>query len=473
MKKLFVILLAALLLVSFISCEKDTSDKMQEKIEQEEPTPAEPTETTTVNVPLPVFGDASSSGRGLKTMPVDYFEGDHQLACAVMTIMPTMTNLEAAEINISGTSLKNVKASFTVFGFDVELVTASSHINKDGIYLQYRLLYEGTNVGFCDYYYNIEKKTFSYRQSVFCTFAAFPDNEILNIEYIDIPVENALEPVFRVGQLTEEGVLDDDAFVDNIWINTPSPTKAELTYNRAFITLNEVKENDGLYTMYAFKQPDNSFKMGPVEYDGEFAVFKTVLAKYLDNDDKFIIDTDKERTKADFELMKEIYPLVYKNGQSIADHHSTVKGYTSYADFVADSFREQTEVIKNYSKSSLSRTTTGQTNPVIYRYNGKKSTGAATSRTPKNNATGISVGLTFTALNGNKGEEYSEDKGYTLLGFKDFFGDYNSKENSVTVADFTTEKFLKACGIDNEAYIKAFIEYQNAPTATGRIKINL
>ena len=469
MKKLFVILLAALLLVSFISCEKDTSDKMQEKIEQEEPTPAEPTETTTVNVPLPVFGDASSSGRGLKTMPVDYFEGDHQLACAVMTIMPTMTNLEAAEINISGTSLKNVKASFTVFGFDIELVADSSHINNDGVYLQYKVLYEGTNVGFYDYYYNIEKKTFSYRQSVICTFEAFPDNEILNIEYIDIPIANVLEPVFKVGQLTKDGELEDNAVGDNIWFNTKFPSASKLLYRRAFVTMNEVKDNDGHYTTYSFKHVDRSTQLGPVDYSGDFEAFKTVLAKYLDNDDTFIIDTDEERTKADFELMKEIYPLVYKNGQSIADHHSTVKGYTSYEDFVADSFREQTEVITTNIKDS-----THETSPVIYTYNGKNSVGASTSRTPRNKSTSILTKSQFTALNGSQPDQsqYSDDA-YIQLGFKDYFGEYDSENKTVTVSDFTTEKFLKACGIDNEDYIKAFIKYQNDPTATGRIKINL
>ena len=443
MKKLFVILLAALLLVSFISCEKDTSDKMQEKIEQEEPTPAEPTETTTVNVPLPVFGDASSSGRGLKTMPVDYFEGDHYLACAVMTLMPTMTNLEAVEINISGTNLKNVKASFTVFGFDIELVADSSHINKDGVYLQYRILYNGSNVGFCDYYYNIEKKTFSYRQSVICTFEKIAgmevyDNEILNMEYIDIPVENPLKPIFKVGQMTETGTLEDNAFVDNIWLNTAIPDlETKLKYMRAFITLNEVKGDDGLYTMYAFKQPDIAYKMDAVEYKGEFEAFKTVLEKYLDED--LFINTDEERTKADFELMKEIYPLVYKNGQSIGDHHSTVKGYTSYDDFVADSFREQTDLIESKIESYIYKLS-----PVIYTYNGKNSTGATVT--------------VIKSLYGSSGE-YSDNE-YTRLGFNDYFGEYDSKKDTVTISDFIVEKFLKACGIDNETYINKIVAQQ-------------
>ena len=412
---------------------------------------------SSVSVPLPVFGGTSSE-RGLKEMPVEYFEDNHLLACTVMTIMPTMTNLEAVEINISGTSLKNVKTSFNVFGFDIELVTESSHINGDGVYLQYRILYNGSNVGFCDYYYNIEKKTFSYRQSVFCTFdvAGYTENQILNMEYIDIPIENPLEPVFKVGQLTTDGVLDDNALIDNIWFNTHTPWKAKFLYRRAFITLNEVRGDDGLYTMYAFKQPDNSSEAGPVDFSGEFEVFRTVLAKYLDDDETFIIDTDAERNKADFELMKEIYPLVYRNGQSIADHHSTVKGYTSYEDFVADSFREQTARVTGELHTSLNNVPS----PVIYTYNGKKSTGASTVKTPAGGAD-IIYGPSFTSLNGARGDEYSGDKGYTLLGFRNYFGEYDSEGNTVTVSDFTAGKFLKACGIDNEDYIKAFIEFQN------------
>ena len=418
-------------------------------------------EQNSVSVPLPVFGDTSSE-RGIKAMPVDCFEGDMWLSCTVMTVMPTMTNLEAVEINISGTSLENVKTSFTVFGFDIELVADSSHINRDGVYLQYRILYEGSNVGFCDYYYNIEKKTFSYRQSVFCTLGRIGnldirDNEIISIEYTDIPVENALEPVFKVGQLTEDGVLDDDAFVDNIWLDTPSEQKSDFQYRRAFITMYEVKGDDGLYTMYAFKQMDNSFKMGPGEYSGELAKIKTtVLPKYLDNDDKLIIDTDEERKKADFELMKEIYPFVYKNGQSIADHHSTIKGYTSYDEFVDDSFREQTDVIRN----GVRKSTHDAPRAVIYTYNGNDSKGASVARCRRDRigTESTNPGYAFSDL--NKEGDYSDNL-YNLLGFKDYFGEYDSEGNTVTVSDFTAGKFLKACGIDNEDYIKAFIEFQN------------
>ena len=443
MKKAIRLVAAALtIMLLFSSCEfsvnsaqtEDSTDKSSE---------TSSSESTSVNVPLPVFGDASSSGRGLKTMPVDYFEGDHFLACAVMTLMPTMTNLEAVEINISGTSLENIKTSFTAFGFDIELVADSSHINKDGVYLQYRILYNGSNVGFCDYYYNIEKKTFSYRQSVICTFEKIAgmevyDNEILNMEYIDIPVENPLKPVFKVGQMTEAGTLGDDAFVDNIWLNTPIPDlEAKLKYMRAFITLNEVKGDDGLYTMYAFKQPDIAYKMDAVEYKGEFEAFKTVLEKYLDED--LFINTDEERNRADFELMKEIYPLVYKNGQSIADHHSTVKGYTSYDDFVADSFREQTNLIESKIESYIYKLS-----PVIYTYNGKNSTGATVT--------------VIKSLYGSSGE-YSDNE-YTRLGFNDYFGEYDSKKDTVTISDFIVEKFLKACGIDNETYINKIVAQQ-------------
>ncbi len=412
-------------------------------------------QSSSVSVPLPVFGD-SSAERGLKTMPVEYFEGDIWLACSTMTLMPTMTNLEAVEINISGTSLRNVKTSFTAFGFDVELVADSSHINRDGVYLQYKILYEGSNVGFCDYYYNIEKKTFSYRQSVCCTFEAFPDNEILNIEYIDIPIENPLEPVFKVGQLTEEGVLDDDALIDNMWFNTQTPSVSQLLYRRAFITLSEIKGDDGLYTMYAFKQPDNSFEMGPTDYSGELEVFKTVLAKYLDNNETFIIDTDAERTRADFEFMKEIYPLVYEKGKSIADHHSTIKGYESYDEFVADSFREQTDVIE----TGVRRSTNDVPRAVVYTYNGKNSTGASVARCRRDRI-GMESTIQGSAFSNLNNEGAYSDNLYNLLGFRDYFGKYDSSGNTVKVSDFTAAKLLKACGIDNEDYIRAFIEYQN------------
>ena len=432
----------------------------------------------TVLVPIPIFGETSADGRGLKTMPVEYFEDDLWLSCTVMTIMPTLTNLQAVEVSLSGNELKNIEANYTIFGFDIELADEYSHINSDGVYLSYKILYEDAIVGFCDYYYNIGKKVFSYRQSVCCTFNSFPDNEILNIEYTDIPIENVLEPVFEVGQLTDEGILASDAFVDNVIFttyNTQSPTKSLFAFKRSFITMNEVRENDGLYTMYAFKQPDNSFETDWCEYEGELKAVKDVLVKYAGDD--AIFNTDAERTSADFSMMKEIYPLIYENGESLSAHHSTKKGYTSYEEFKADSFLQQINMIKEKLQNKCDDTP----RPVVYTYNGTNSKGATTTRTLRGEETALSTfGPRFRSgligVGDRKISEYS-DEYYKKTGFEDYYGKYDSENETVTIYDFTARKHLKACGIEDEDYIDAFIEATKDETAetvyTERIKVKM
>ncbi len=442
MKKLLNIALLILLIMSlFTSC--DSSQSSEGMI-----------------VPLPVFGESSSS-KGLNSMPVEYFENDHYLACAVMTVLPTMTNLQAVEVELTGNSFKNVALESTIFGFKVKFLPEYSHVNKDGVYLQYSILYEDTVVGFCDYYYNINTKKFSYRQSAFCTFVGLNDNEILSMEYIDIPIDNVLEPVFKVGQLVTEGeskgMLAEDAYVDSFQFNTTgsSPQK-KYFYIRSHITLNEVKESSGLYTMYAFKQPDNTFIKtidfeSTDDYSDELKNFitnvKAVVYEYQAEDSKdYLINTPEERKNANFDMMKKLYPLLYKKGQSIADHHSTIKGYTSYDEFISDSFKEQCNAISN----AVYRCSDNSPNPVIYTYNGTNSKGAATFRFYRNNKTKI-AGNVFTNIN--------TPEAYTQLGFADYFGTYDNTSSSV--CNFTIEKFLKACGIENEAYINAFITAEN------------
>ena len=441
MKKLRYLILAAMVLMLVLpSCE--ISGK----------------EENTVTVPLPVFGEKGTSGeRGLLTMPTAYFQGDHWLSCAVMTVMPTMTNLQAGEISLEGSTFKNIETNYTVFGFDVKLAVEYSHINSDGVYLSYEIMYGDSVVGFCDYYYNIKEKKFSYRQSVSCTFRDVPDNEMLNMEFIDIPIENVLQPIFKTGQLTDDGVLASDAFVDNVPISTMR-NQPKWSFSRAYITMNEVKGENGLYTMYAFKQRDNSFKTGENDYvDGE--ELTNIVKSYIGDD--LLISSDEERKKADFSLLKKLYPIFYTNGQSIADHHSTTKGYSSYEEFKNDSFSSVLNLVEEKKTGKVE----DAPKPVVYTYNGKSSYGASTQKTYEGDTPTLTSshgnlffnGLTDTNALDNrfKGDYYNK------LGFNRYYGEYDSNGNTVTIYDFTAEKHLKACGITDADYIKAFINAEN------------
>ncbi len=432
MKKILISLLIVMSLLSVVSCNPDK------------------TSSDTYDIPLPVFGEADSSGRGLMEMPTAYFEGDHFLSCSVMTTMPTMTNLEAKRISLSKSSLGTIDANYTVFGFKIKLEEDYSRINDDGVYLQYSIWDDDSVVGFCDYYYNIKKRTFSYRQSVACSFdesinnIPITDNEVLNLEYIDVPVENALVPEFSVGQLTDDGVLDDNAFVDQISFREDKIGDQKWVYERGYITANEVKEGR-YYTIYSMKQPDHYLITDSTSYE-EFPALKNLVYSKIYDENKKII-----RKNINIDFMLELYPLFYENGESIRDHHSTVKGYESYEEFTGDSFSSLTDPIK--SKSGDSEKLPNAPRPTIYTYKGTASTGASTNR---NSMIGKGKTSFFSCLYVPDEDKYNDER-YKELGFEQYLGTYN-KDAGYDIREYTIRKFLEKCGIKNESYIKAFIE---------------
>ncbi len=203
--KRFLIAVLTVLMLCFVSCTQDSvgggSSSPEESGVNENP--------SVVTVPVPVFGEkfdgGSSGSKGLVSMPLDYFNNDHYFACDVMTILPTMTNLMATKVYLGtdGSIKSGLSLYFKIYGFVLRLQEWNSRFNGDGIYLAYDIMYENSVVGFVNYYYNIKKQSFSYRQSVLCTFdlsvlrEGMTNNLILNLEYSDIPIENPLSPEFK------------------------------------------------------------------------------------------------------------------------------------------------------------------------------------------------------------------------------------------------------------------------------------
>lgn len=464
MKKILMSLIIAMSLFSVISCnpDKSSSDTYDNS------------SSDTYDIPFPVFGDAGSAPtRGLMEMPIAYFEGDQGLACAVMTVMPTMTNLEAQQIELSMSAFGKIEAIYTVFGFTMRLEKDYSRINKDGVYLQYSIWNnknDETAVGFCDYYYSIKNKTFSYRQSVACSFELpisdtikVQDNEVLNLEYIDVPIENPLVPVFSVGQLTEEGVLDDNAFVDQFSFREWESGPHKWVFERGYITAKEVNE-DGYYTLYSMKQPDHYLITDYKDYENDLN--DLVCSKIYDSDKKII------RENININFMLELYPFIYENGESIAAHHSQVKGYESYEEFKEDSFSSLKEMVKSASEASVNNTIVkpNTPRPTIYTYKGTESIGASTWRdsTSTNNTKDL-----FSELYGSDSDK-NNDENYKNLGFNKYLGEYSEDEES-DIREFAIRRFLEKCGIKNESYIESFIEKEtycedNKQKLTERIK---
>lgn len=456
MKKIFLFALIVLSLLMFVSCEPENSSAGGENEDETD------TDVKDIVVPLPVFGDVDNDSRGLLKLPDEYFKiagnssGDFMFASAVMTTMPTMTNLQKGTVSTSG--LDGVETDYTVFGFKIKLNKDYSKVNSDGIYLQYTI-YEGEDaVGFCDYYYNTETKCFTYRQSVAFTALyelsyGYKDyeNRMINLEYNDVYVEDIENPTFKVGQLKDEGLLklDDNAFVDTLNFSVlPQENAAECKFERLFVTANQKKEG-GAITMYSFKQLDTAVLSERIDIS-KFEDFAKIL-KSLGIDD-YKVNTEEERKKIDQTFLNKVYPLVYARGESIADHHTSIKGYDNYKDFTADSLRERKQEFTTIFGQAGEGSYPEAPCPTIYTYKGTDSTGASTCNLYVGNHT-----MHFHNLIVSGDTTEKKDDNYEKFGFKSYLGEYSSTEED-DIETFTIKKFLKACGIDNEEYITTFIE---------------
>ncbi len=455
MKKIILFALIVLSLLMFVSCEPENSSGGGETEAETD------TDVKDIVVPLPVFGKAENTSRGLLTLPDEYFKidgkGDSMFASAVMTTMPTMTNLQKGTVSTS--SLGGVETDYTVYGFIIKLNKDFCKVNSDGIYLQYNI-YDQTDttkaVGFCDYYYNTNTKCFTYRQSVAYTeefeSLQYSDNRVINLEYNDVYVEDIDNLVFKVGQLTSDGSLGKDAFVDTMNISSKIGNgNLCWHFDRYYVTANEVKEDNGLFTIYSFRQLDDSFTTGQKSYS-DYTALETLMKKYTDNGD-CEVKTLSERKAVDMSFMNEIYPLLYAYGESIAKHHSTVKGYDSYDAFTKDSFKEIGDEIKNKEDKTG---TVEVPCPTIYTYNGVNSKGASTC-----NLSTFTHTLHFHNLIVSGDTTKKKEDNYKNFGFESYLGEYSSTEED-DIETFTIKKFLKACGIDNEGYITEFIKSNSA-----------
>ena len=447
MKRPSIAVLSVLILFCLASCNQDaivdgggTSPSVELK--------------TSIEVPVPEFGiDMGDSSKGLIKMPIDYFHGDYDFACTVMTVLPTMTNLRSATISLdlNGRIKDGVSLYFHIYGFDLRLNAENSRFNDDGVYLQYDIMYDDSSVGFVDYYYNYKTRRFSYRQSVLCTLELpneQTNNMILNLEYTDIEIKNPLSPEFEAGQLCENGYLDDNAVIDRFNLGDGLYDGLELVvykpwFTRSFVTTKQVRDGIGDFITYSFIQPDTMIstlqakgkKWKDIDYDG----IETVMSKYVDKngvegtDFEYLIDTDEERKNADSKLVFEILPLMYENGKSIvARHVKDSGGYESYESFKDDSFKEslKSEFLKAFNVGEYCEGV--RTNPIIY--NSKNGKGTSSSE--------------FCLI--------KDASTYKLSGFHEFYGECK-EEDDKTMA-FLIAKHLEACGITNASYISNFIK---------------
>lgn len=421
--KSLIVLITLLSVIALISCsEPDASDSLG-----------------TIRIPVPVFGESvvrSSGNRGVISMPIEKFDNNFGLATAVMTTMPAMTSISPVDINVNKDDF-GIDLVYSVYGFKIKLQTGSSTINQDGVYLRYDIyssIDSDTVVGVADYYYSFVEKKFSYRQIVSVTFKEPHVNQLIVIEYNGIELQNpVVDSGFSAGQLTTEGVLNDDVIVDNIRLgDTLNEDEGNCGLIRRNVTM---RAKDGIVA--AFCQPDTEQVSVKVPWKDLPQDLQAVM-QVIDTNNNYMIDTDAERSVTNKDFALGLVKHIYAHGASIVARDNGTP-YRTYAEYQADSIKDLNSEINAFSTLESHVQVISSPMPSIYRVS--DGMGASTHK-------GAKMSVNFLFIN-------SVER-YKTAGFNEFCPIEDDTPTGDDVGLFLIEQQLRTCGITNSNYIEAF-----------------
>lgn len=334
-----------------------------------------PADKTTYVVPFFATDktEMQSEARGITHMPTGGPWGDEPMRSAsVMQSLPAMIGFESIEKD-SFAEVKteaDEKGIIHLLGFDARPETGKWRENNDGIYLCYTIIYENTDVGIIEYYYNDIENVFSYRQMVMLTMmnpmdeTSIAEAIILTMEYDDIPVASMNETgSFRFGQLVNDEI-EKNAFVDHLYITQYN--NDGIMFNRTYMT--GVSSSD---CFYSFCHPDLTEATYPFDDTDIYNVIEKI-----GNGNK-LLDTADEAKAADTAFMMNIAEYIYSNARSV----ETAGPYDSYDDFRASSLKELCEPVDENRENGFKegRQPHSSANPVIFSWEDYKSAAAQTT----------------------------------------------------------------------------------------------
>lgn len=396
-----------------------------------------PADKTTYVVPFFATDktEVQSEARGITHMPTGGPWGDEPMRSAsVMQSLPAMIGFESIEKD-SFAEVKteaDEKGIIHLLGFDARPETGKWRENNDGIYLCYTIIYENTDVGIIEYYYNDIENVFSYRQMVMLTMmnpmdeTSIAEAIILTMEYDDIPVASMNETgSFRFGQLVNDEI-EKNAFVDHLYITQYN--NDGIMFNRTYMT--GVSSSD---CFYSFCHPDLTEATYPFDDTDIYNVIEKI-----GNGNK-LLDTADEAKAADTAFMMNIAEYIYSNARSV----ETAGPYDSYDDFMASSLKELCrpveEQIENRENGYQSgRQPHSSANPVIFSWEDYKSAAAQTTESE----------MEFNEITAEI---------WPITDFGYFYKDIEpDKMSDDELVEALINAHLRACGIENGNYIENY-----------------
>lgn len=291
------------------------------------------------------------SAKGLTNMMPDgtksvfYTDGqrpDGEYAEAVMTCQPLFPTLKT----ISGVKLtattSQLDLGFTMYGYTIVPDNLKSRINRDGIYVLYKI-YEGENhVGYFEYYYNALKSRVTYREYVMLTIDAFThptdpaiyfmNNAVMVFCFEDVPVklESDGSVTLSANQWNGTALETSQCFADFFFVGDHIvPTMMGDISPRFERRVFTIKSSKGITSEFGQTWASVRSNNQGTQYNWTSAEtiipnndpFRTIMRKTFENGSgtpyagDYIIDkTTKDLFTADTAI--EFVKVLYKNGSS-------------------------------------------------------------------------------------------------------------------------------------------------------------
>ena len=322
MKKIFSLLVVlAFLCVLLVGCDMNKQPVVNEPEEEA------PLEEETFSMCVPVFGTSmvEDGSKGLHNLTPEGspFGDDFWGAAYCIQNLPMFFGVSQMD-GLTVSSLKSrLNIEYKVFGLTVSPVLEAWKVNKDGVYLRYRIIEpdfknygsESGEIGYFDYYWNFEKQMFTYREvmalslKVNGSYSQAPI-AVMVIEYDDVKVELKDGSLcYSIGNVGADGKIEKNGFIDFINVNSVydkdeegKQNTSEELFDRRYITAGSKK---GLFV--AMVHADNEINTGFLDLTKNEPVAELVSSICNSND--LMIDTDEEASRFNMAFCWELLPL--------------------------------------------------------------------------------------------------------------------------------------------------------------------
>jgi len=260
-KILFPLLIALLAFSLFVSCEQATEpitppvdpvDPVDPPVDPPIDPPVDPPVETEKVLYFPGFDLIESGSRGMTVFPSgteDYencpflsdsmYAGDHPagklyLACNAMSALPLLPPFEKMTVKPSEFVNELSSNSIYIYGFPAHV--DKTEINEDGIFMRFVATEkdsrgEDKNIAMCEYYYNWDEGTFSYREIAvpFMHNTYSVGDNILAFQMYNVPIkEEDGNIIFNAG--VKDGQLDKDTAITLYKIHLPAESGGTWTF---------------------------------------------------------------------------------------------------------------------------------------------------------------------------------------------------------------------------------------------------